>query len=385
LNILIITFGYPSVQHPDNAPFVEQIAVGLAKIGVKITVIHPVKMSLMPGSLPPEVSTERYDTHTIRVLRPRFLSFSSIQLGKWNSYNLTSATFGQAVNQALKGLDESPDVIYAHFLFPGGLAAVRVGQRLGIPVFIGSGESYLERMGPHFEKYGAELRKASTIIAVSQRNKRLLENRFGFAAEKVLVLNNGVDVSLYHSRDRRAARSRWHLPQDKFIVGYVGSFTHRKGVLRLMEALAGLEDVAVILVGAGPLKPKGKKIVFLGKLEHNRIPELLAAADIFVLPTTGEGCSNAIIEALACGLPVISSNREYNDDILTDAVSLRVDPEDIEAIRQAITTLRDDTARRQQMSEKALVWVKENFDIDNRAKNIYSLMENSLTTFRMNC
>jgi glycosyltransferase involved in cell wall biosynthesis len=357
---------------------VRQIAVGLAKNGAKITVIHPVKLSLIPGDLPPEVSIERYDLQTIRILRPRFFSFSNFILGKWSSYNLTLAAFRQTVIQALKQLEELPDVVYAHFVFPSGLAAVSVGHKLGIPVFIGSGESYLERMSLYFEKYGAEIHNASTIIAVSQLNKRLLENRFGFPAKKVLVLNNGVDLSLFYPHDRQKTRSRWHLPQDKFLVGYVGSFTNKKGVLRLVEASAGLDDLAVILVGSGPLMPNSNQIVFSGKVEHNLIPELLSAADIFVLPTMGEGCSNAILEAFACGLPVISSDREFNDDIMNDAVSLRVDSQNIKSIRQAIIILRDDVVFRQRMSEKAIVWVKENFDIDERAKKIFSLLENSL-------
>lgn len=378
MNILIITFGYPSPEYPDNAPFVEQIVLGLLNTGANITVIQPVKKSLINHNKFPKISTIQYNQRTITILRPKYFSFSDKQIGDWNSYFLTLSNFTHAVTQAIKWVKEVPDVIYAHFFFPCGPAATNLGQKLGIPVFIGSGESYLEHMEPYFEKYSADLCNNCTIIAVSHQNKLILENQHGFKSENIFVLNNGVDLNLFYPRDRHEARSHWHLPQNKFIVGYVGSFTYKKGVLRLISALAGIEDVSIVLIGDGPLKPSSNQIVFMETLDHKQVPDLLSSVDIFVLPTMGEGCCNAILEAMACGLPIISSDREFNDDILTEQVALRVDPENIDAIRQAIIKLKINPSLRQFMSINSLKWVKDNFDIAKRSEKIYLLMQDRI-------
>ena len=78
------------------------------------------------------------------------------------------------------------------------------------------------------------------------------------------------------------------------------------------------------------------------------------AADVFVLPTLAEGCCNAILEAMACGLPIISSNLPFNWDILNDKNSILIDPNNINQIADAIQRLRDSPKLRSEMSEEAL-------------------------------
>lgn len=80
----------------------------------------------------------------------------------------------------------------------------------------------------------------------------------------------------------------------------------------------------------------------------------LNAADFFVLPTLAEGCCNAIIEALACGLPVISSNLPFNDDILDENNSIKINPMDIQALRESMTMLIEDELLRNRLSDGAL-------------------------------
>ena len=94
-----------------------------------------------------------------------------------------------------------------------------------------------------------------------------------------------------------------------------------------------------------------------------------------MLPTLQEGSCNAIVEAMACGLPIISSDGAFNDDLLTDEMSIRVNPKSVEEIHQAIITLRDDPVRRKQMADAALERSKQ-FDVDDRAERILSFIEN---------
>lgn len=96
-------------------------------------------------------------------------------------------------------------------------------------------------------------------------------------------------------------------------------------------------------------------------------------ADVFVLPTLAEGCCNAIIEAMACGLPIISSDLPFNDDILDDACSIRINPKSVNEIANAIQLLCGNPNLQNQMS-KASLDKAASLTIENRAKKIVDFM-----------
>jgi glycosyltransferase involved in cell wall biosynthesis len=141
----------------------------------------------------------------------------------------------------------------------------------------------------------------------------------------------------------------------------------------VVEAVDDLDDVGCLLAGSGPLIPSGRNVLYCERTSHERIPEILSAADIFVLPTLIEGSCNAIVEAMACGLPIVTSAGEFNDDLVDDSVSIRIDPMDVLSIRQAIIDLRDNPVRRRQMAQAALIR-SERFDIERRAQGICTFM-----------
>ena len=90
------------------------------------------------------------------------------------------------------------------------------------------------------------------------------------------------------------------------------------------------------------MQPDCEGILFKGKLPHEEIPLYLNTADVFVLPSLAEGCSNSIVEAMACGLPVISSDLSFNYDILNADNSILVNPNDVGEISAAIKKLMDE-------------------------------------------
>ncbi len=149
-------------------------------------------------------------------------------------------------------------------------------------------------------------------------------------------------------------RARFGLPSNRPLVAFVGHFDENKGPLRLMKALENRPDIGILFAGSGALQPTGSQVLFCDRVPHGELPMLLSAADVFALPTLSEGSCNAVLEALACGLPVVSSDRPFNDGHVDDEVGIRIDPMDPISLGSAIGELIDDPERRARLSSKAL-------------------------------
>ena len=188
------------------------------------------------------------------------------------------------------------------------------------------------------------------------------------------VFPNGVDKNRFYPMDKEACRKELGFPEEAFIVAYTGAFTENKGANRLNEALKACKDVYAVFMGQGPINPDSENILWKGRVSNSEVVKYLSVADVFVLPTKGEGCSNAIVEALACGIPVISSDLSFNDDILNEDNSLRINVESVEQIRNAIETLKEKEDLRLKLSEGALK-TAANLDVEVRARRIIEFME----------
>ncbi|MEW6602336.1 MAG: glycosyltransferase [Nitrospirota bacterium] len=372
MHIVVITSNYPSKSLPSYGTFVRQLVLGMARIGAKCSVISPASVfQRRYGKFDPEISIDNSaQGNPVTVFRPRYLSYSSRQLLCYNTGRMTQKSFERAALRTLLQIKVPPSVLYGHFLYPGGGTAVRLAKGLGIPSCVAVGESSLWTLEPMgFDRARRDFREVSKIVAVSTALRRSLTDRLGIPEEKITVLPNGTDLGQFYPRNRGNLRKRLGFSEKKFIIAFVGHFDERKGPHRLLTAVSGMEDIGLLFIGKGPALLEGKNILFKGVLDHVRVPDMLSAADIFVLPTLAEGSCNAIVEAMACGLPVVSSRGDFNEDILDDDVSLRVDPLNIGEIRKAIVTLRDNRKLREVMSRKAAEKAKV-FDINVRAQRI---------------
>ncbi|MEO2239491.1 glycosyltransferase [Dorea sp. YH-dor226] len=275
-----------------------------------------------------------------------------------------------------------PDLVYGHFIYQCGLTAARVGEKLGIPAYCACGENSLRLekgkapydTGMKYCNWKKTLEKLSGIISVSSNNKVLLRDN-GFVNETmpIGVFPNGVDDTKFRRMDKKTCRKVLGFPEDVFIVAFTGAFTTNKGADRLNEALKSCENVYAIFMGQGIVDPDCERILFKGRVSNNDVAKYLNAADIFVLPTKGEGCCNAIIEALACGLPVVSSDLPFNDDILNDQNSIRIDVDDVKQIQESICRLYENP----KLCEKLAKGAKrsaESLNIRTRAKRILEYM-----------
>ena len=380
--LLFLLDWYPT-QTNNGCVFAKHLICAMADMGYDCVVIAPRAMT--PGSLrganrAPYFRQERTAQGSpVRIYMPYFLHLTS----RRETMGLSMDNHLRSVMGVIRREKLRPRLVYGHFLYQCGLTAARVGEKLGIPSYCACGENSL-RLQPDSRPYADGMahhrwreiiRKLSGIVCVSGNNERLLrENGFIDDSMKTGVFPNGVDESKFRILDRAACRRELGLPEDAFIVVYTGAFTANKGVDRLSRALEGCENVYSLFMGQGPLEPDCDRILHKGRVPNDRVAAYLNAADVFVLPTRGEGCCNAIVEALSCGLPVISSDLPFNDDLLDERNSIRIDVESVDEIRRSILRLYRDPGLRKELAEGARRSA-ENLNIKTRAKRILEFME----------
>jgi glycosyltransferase involved in cell wall biosynthesis len=232
------------------------------------------------------------------------------------------------------------DLVDAHFGYPEGAACVTVAARLGIPAFItvrGFENEYLQMPGVK-EPLERALRDADGCICVSHSLAELI-SRHGVPPERVRVVHNAIERDVFHPGDRAAARLRLGLPQDAPLVVSVGHLVSRKRHHVLIEAFARVRqqwpDAQLAIIGAVAFEAAyperlrrlaadlgvAGSVCFVGNRPQAEVVEWLHAADVFALGTAREGCCNAVLEALATGLPMVTTPAGDNAYFVRDGVN----------------------------------------------------------------
>ena len=318
-NLCIITNKYPNKYEPNVVVFVQQLVWQFAKQGVNCTVISPMQVNIHPKYITmPFDNVEVTDTgEKIRILRPKYLTLGQTTICGYNPAKISTKSFELCVERTIKNCGTKFDALYSHFVTPAGIAAARLGRKLGLPAFMAHGEATMMTInafgGP--ENVARELYSLSGVVAVSHHNRKMLSDHDIIADGNIQVFPNGFNPLRFYKSDRAAAREHFGFPKDEFIVGFVGSFDDRKGILRLQEAADRL-GVKFACAGKGAQKPTSEHCIYSKPVLHDELVLFNNACDILALPTRMEGCCNAIVEAVACGLPVVSSDRLFNRDIL---------------------------------------------------------------------
>ncbi len=361
LRLLTFSTLYPNAQRPNHGIFVENRLRHLVASGeVLSTVIAPVPWfpngAAVFGEWGIHARTAQHEMrHGLEMYHPRYLVIPKLgmSVSPWLLYRATLPMIRRlCVTQG------RPDVIDAHYVYPDGVAATWIGRRLGLPVVItarGTDVNLIPRYTVPRRLIQGAIRDATALIAVSAALKQALVG-LGAPPDKVAVLRNGVETTLFRPPDDRATvRAALRLTGPTLIS--VGLLIERKGHHRVIEALAALPGYTLLIVGDGPERPRlaamierlrlGDRVRLLGSRPHDELPALYGAADALVLASSREGWANVLLEAMACGTPVIASNVWGNPEVVrSSAAGLITASNTPEAIVAAVRRLFADPPER---------------------------------------
>lgn len=367
MNICVVTNDYPDSKRA-VFPFVKNLVDKWGEMGHHIVVIAPFSVSRNKRLHPYK---ELPHSSNVDIRRPQTVSLSNLVVF---GIRASALMYKYSINRALSKLNVKPDVIYCHF-WVQAVAAYNYAKRNRIPIVVASGESVIPKYLSE-EPYRSMCNYVSKVVCVSSKNKNESISLGLTTEDKCRVFPNGIDNNLFRISNQSALKKSLGINDTDFVLAFVGWFIHRKGSLRVARAIEKLNDnrIKIIFIGKGPEEPNCKGIIFKGSLPHDEIPRYLNCADAFILPTLAEGCCNAVIEAMACGLPVISADREFNWDVLNINNSIMVNPENVEDIANAIAELRDNAIRRKQMSDEA-VKTSSKLTLEERSRKIIEFIE----------
>ncbi|MGA2171257.1 MAG: glycosyltransferase [Terracidiphilus sp.] len=252
----------------------------------------------------------------------------------------------------------APDLIFSCFLYPDGYAALKIGKVLSVPVVAMSIGSDINRIGDPISALHTRtvLREVDFLVTVSDdlRKKAVV---MGAPPEKTRAILSGCDLSVFHVRDRLEARQKLHIDPATEAVVYIGRMDAKKGLRELVEAAASLRllrpDLHVYMVGEGPDRPliesaiqannAASYIHALPECTFDDVAVWMAAANLVTLPSYMEGCPNVVLEALACGRPVVATNVGGIPEIMSDECGRLVPPREPAELAQALASVLDRT------------------------------------------
>jgi len=267
----------------------------------------------------------------VEVMFPRFFAIPGMLRGL-DSLSMALGSYFTLRRLKARGYN----FIDAHFAYPDGHAATRLGRWLKLPVSVTlRGTEVPQSRNPALvPKLRQVFRDADRIITVSD-SLRQLAYTLGLAEQRGQVVGNGVDARRFSPVDKSAARQRFGLSESAQVLITVGGLVERKGFHRVIACLPELlkkhPELHYLIVGGAC--PEGDMtqalrdqvaqlglsncVHFLGPIAPDDLKWPLSAADVFVLSTRNEGWANVILEAMACGIPVVASDVGGNAEVVS--------------------------------------------------------------------
>ena len=334
--LLVFTSLFPSKVHPGAGLFIRERMFRVAK-HLPLVVVSPVPWFPLQGLIryfrpgyrlqPPKVEEQQ----GVMVYHPRFLAVPGV-LRELDG--LSMALCSLLLLRRLKRRFKFT-LIDSHFAWPDGYGATLLGRLFRVPVTITLRGTEVPHAKDVFKrnKILQALGRAVYVFSVADSLKRHVVG-LGASAEKIKVVGNGVDTERFVNECQVEARKRLDLPPDAKVLVTVGGLVERKGFHRVIELIPALLEefprLYYLVVGGACAEGDWRqrlenqanelgvrdRVFFTGPVAPDLLRWPLSASDIFVLPTSNEGWANVFLEAMACGLPVVTSDVGGNPEVV---------------------------------------------------------------------
>lgn len=355
--LLVLSSLFPSASMPAAGVFIRERMFRVGHV-LPIVVVAPQPWFPLQGLVRRfrphfRVPSEPFEVMDgVEVHRPRFLCIPGVM--KWSD----GLFMALSVLGTVRGLVRRHriDLLDVHFGYPEGFAGALLGRWLGLPVMLTlRGKEQRQALTDVRRPLAWALRGADRLITVSDA-LRAVAIELGVDPARVDVVGNGIDLEKFHPLPQAEARARLDLPADAQVIVSVGTLTERKGFHRVIDCLPELLKRHprlhyLVVGGAGPegdwserlrvqVEHHGlaDRVHFLGRCASEDLKLPLSAADLFVLATSYEGWANVFLEAMACGLPVVTTRVGGNEQVVnSDDLGLIVPFGDQNALSRAIS------------------------------------------------
>jgi glycosyltransferase involved in cell wall biosynthesis len=374
MNILMISpYFYPEIGGAEFAAY--EVSKWLAQEGHEVKVVTKHFGEFMDHELLSGVEVFRVRARRIRGLQ-------------------SLSAFPGMLRLAMR-LAEKADIVHAHIPYPSAIIAYIIKKLKNKPYLVTSQGSelldYPEEKPLRVIKpiTGVTLKNAAHIHAISRALKNSIVRNFGIPPDKITIIPNGVDFSLFNPDRGVKDPNR----AEKIIVS-VSRLTEKNALdylIRAMPHVLKKIDSKLIIVGDGDQRAYLENLIkkleiesnveLKGWVKYEDVPEIIASADLFVRTSITEGLGTAFLEAMACGTPVIGSRVQGILDIIQDGYNgILVNPTDIQQIADSIIRVLEDESLRNNLIKNGLEFV-EKYRWDNISREYLELYKKILSQF----
>jgi teichuronic acid biosynthesis glycosyltransferase TuaC len=382
VKILVITNLFPYPGNETRGNFITNRLKALKKFNVDFNVFGTISQDSLFAKVFRKITgsarQEKYgDYYEIDGIRYNYLSFDRRLYDIFSEYVLkkdyTLEYAKELANKKYKSfVQEKYDLIHAHGMFnpPAGLVAKLLSQKLNIPYVVTCHGSDINLLMENAkELYIDVLGNADKVIFVSNALLNKAKS-LSYSGTNAVVIPNGIDPKIFKPLDKEKIKKELGL--NKKVVGYVGNLKYVKRADKfseIFENIALKQEVEFLVVGDGELREnvekecrqKSLKVKFVGRVPNDEVPYYMNAMDVMILPSRNEGFGAVIIEAQACGVPVVGSSNGGIPEAIGDGGMAVEEGEDFEKrFADAVVELLKNPINSSYLRERALGFSWEN-------------------------